>query len=134
MRAFGIARLQDPSNVALHAICPPTRIVASGGAGTGPERPFIVVRARLETRPFRDSPSRDGGFVVHLHDNQASYKKIDLMLKEVSAIFLNAGGFLWNGLWITAVEEIDWSEDLFDDHYGTATRFGTYKVVAGQVG
>jgi hypothetical protein len=29
------------------------------------------------------------------------------------------------------VDEQDWSEDLFDDHYGTATRFGTYRVVAG---
>lgn len=133
MRTYIHSRLVDVSNTALHALVPPDRIRASGGASidTGLARPFIVVRSRIQTRPHRDRPVDDGGVTVHIHDDPDSYLKIDQIMKEVRAIMDASGARWYNQTWVTAVDEQDWSEDLFDDHYGTGTRFGTYRVIAG---
>jgi hypothetical protein len=133
MRTYIHSRLTDVANTDLHALVPAASIRASGGASddTGLARPFITVRSRVQARPFRERPVDDGGVTVHIHDDPDSYLKIDQIMKEVRKI-MDASGARWYGtIWVTAVDEQDWSEDLFDDHYGTATRFGTYRVVAG---
>jgi hypothetical protein len=133
MRTYIYDRLVDASNIGLHAIIPVSSIRSSGGASTdtGMQRPFIVVRSRVASRPFRGRQVDDGGVTIHIHDDPDSYLRIDTIIREVRAI-MDASGARWYGsTWIMDVDEQDWSEDLFDDHYGTATRFGTYRVVAG---
>lgn len=133
MREYAHNRLTDPVDAAaLHALVPADRIRSSGGGSsdTGLSRPFIVVRSRVTSPVFRTAVS-DGGVTIHVHDDPDSYHQIDLIIAEIQKI-MNASGARWYGTtWVMDVQEQDWSEDLIDDHYGTATRFGTYRIVAG---
>jgi hypothetical protein len=126
MRGFAYTTLTNPATAsALLAIVPKERIKTSGNAT--PATPFIVIRGRGITAPF-DRRSRRGGFTVHIHDAPDSYLQIDTVQRLADALLIAAVPSTWQGHWVSSIEELGWSEDLFDDHYGTATRFGTYAL------
>lgn len=123
MRGFAYSRLTGYAP--LTAVVPATRISSSGGAST-PATPFIVIRNRIITRPFWESPARQGGFTIHVHDQPDSYVRIDQIGKLVEEAVEPGVPGSWNAYWLSTLENLGWSEDLRDDHYGTATRFVTY--------
>lgn len=124
MRAFAYDILTDPVGAAeLHAIVPPLRINSSGAGSPTPA--FVVLRSRIETKPFQGG-TRQGGFTVHVHDKPESYKRIDDIMLIVDSLLTNSVPMHWRSRWVSQIESLGWSEDLADDHYGTATRFGTY--------
>ncbi len=126
MRAFAFDVLTAPVDAAaLHAIVPVDRIKGSG-SGT-PTAPFIVIRSRITTSPFKGL-TKQGGFTVHVHDKPESYKKIDDIMDIVGPLLMNSVPRHWRSRWVSNIEDQGWSEDLLDDHYGTATRFGTYAL------
>lgn len=128
MRAFAYDILTAPVDAAaLHALVPPTRINTSGAGQPTP--PFIVIRSRIVTAPF-EGRTTNGGMTIHVHDKPESYKKIDDIMDIINDLIMNSVPRHWRSRWVSSVENLGWSEDLFDDHYGTATRFGTYALHA----
>jgi hypothetical protein len=126
MRGYGWSTLTDPARASsLLAIVPAARIKTSGNAT--PATPFIIIRNRITTSPF-EGQSRRGGFTVHVHDQPDSYVQIDQIGKLVDAILITSVPRQWNSHWIANIEHLGWSEDLFDDHYGTATRNATFAL------
>jgi hypothetical protein len=65
---------------------------------------------------------------VHIHDKPESYKQIDEIGALVDDVLMNSVPQQWDSVWVSQIEHLGWSEDLFDDHYGTATRFVTYAL------
>lgn len=138
-RQIAYAALTDQTNAfsqALLNVIPASRIRSAGGASEGVattddvERPFIVIRELPDEKPFTDSPTRAGSVEVYVHDQPESYVKIDNCLGLISAIMNSHAATQIAGHWLSSVEDQGWSEDLFDDHYETATRFGTYRMIA----
>ncbi len=126
MRGYAYAMLTDPTRAAaLLAVVPKDRIKSSGNAT--PTTPFIVIRNRITTAPF-ERRTRQGGFTIHVHDQPDSYVQIDNIGKLVDAILMPSVPQHWNSHWISSIEHLGWSEDLFDDHYGTATRNATFAL------
>lgn len=141
-RQIAYAALTDDTNVfvqALKNIVPVNRIRSAGGATEGDattddiERPFIVIRELPDEKPFTDSQTRVGSVAIYVHDQPESYVKIDNCLGLVSTIMNSSAATQIAGHWLSSVEDQGWSEDLFDDHYETATRFGTFRMVARPV-
>jgi hypothetical protein len=137
-RQIAYAALTDTDNVfaqALANLVPAQRIRSAGGGTEGTssqdiERPFIIIRDLPDEKPFTDSPTRVGSVAIYVHDQPESYVKIDECLGLVSAIMNSHAATQIAGCWLSSVEDQGWSEDLYDDHYDTATRFGTYRMVA----
>jgi hypothetical protein len=138
-RQIAYAALTDTAGntfaAALANIVPATRIRSAGAATEGTptediERPFIVIRELPDEKPFRDSAVRLGSVAIYVHDQPESYVKIDECLGLVSAALNFVAGTQVSTWWLNSVEDQGWSEDLYDDHYETATRFGTYRMVA----
>ena len=126
MRAFAYDVLTDPVEAAaLHAIVPVARINTTG-SGT-PIAPFIVIRNRA-TLPAMGIQT--GGFTVHVHDKAESYKRIDDIIAIIDPLLTSSVPAQWRSRWVSSLEHLGWSEDLRDDHYGTATRFGTFALHA----
>jgi hypothetical protein len=122
-----LANPARPLSDELHALVPVARIVSSGAADELP-KPFMVIRAGIETRPM-------GGvwqlpFTIHMHDDPGSYVLIDSVLAIVHNKIITAAPAAWNGSWVMAVRDDGVSEDLYDDHYGTATRNASYTMTA----
>lgn len=138
MRQIAYAALTTPGNTftdALLAIIPASQIRSAGGGTEGTDtqdmvRPFIVIRELVDEKPFGDSPTRVGGVAIYVHDQPESYVKIDNALVLISAIMNSKVATTVGGHRLTSVEDQGFSDDLFDDHYETATRFGTYRMVA----
>lgn len=125
----------DPLATALLAVVPAERIRSATAADADSpemdvERPFIVIREQPDERPFRDVETRAGGVTIWAHDNPGSLVKIDHILGLVSAILNSVAATTVSGHWLTSVEDQGWSEDLYDDHFETAVRYGTYRMVA----
>lgn len=138
-RQIAYAAITNEANVfaqALLAIVPKERVRSAGGATEGDataadvERPFIVIRELPDEKPFTDSATRVGSVAIYVHDQPESYVKIDNCLGLIGAIMNSHAATQVGGHWLSSVEDQGWSEDLFDDHYETATRFGTYRMVA----
>lgn len=137
-RQIAYAALTDTNNVfaaALLNVIPASRIRSAGAATEGTvtediERPFIVIRESVDEKPFADSTVRLGGVTIYVHDQPESYVKIDECLGLVSACLNSVAGTQVSSWWLNSVEDQGWSEDLYDDHYETATRFGTYRMGA----
>lgn len=139
MRAYAYSLLVDsnPANLdaaALHAIVPVASIRSSGDANpTVIPTPFIVVRGLSDSRVFR-TRVRQGGVSLHIHDQPDSYVQIDAIKKILTRIMLAAAPRWWGTDWVMDVVDQGWSEDLYDDHYSTATRYGTYGITASAIG
>ena len=140
MRAFVYSLLTSRTTVAavaLQELVPIAQIRASGGAAVGPSvtlpTPFIVIRDLSRANVFRGTV-RQGGVSIHVHDDPDSYVKIDAITKAIQKIMDDLSPQWFGSLWIMDVEPQGWSEDLYDDHYGTATRNGTYGITANAIG
>ena len=142
MRAFIYSLLtdDDPLNLdaaALQVLIPVAQMRASGGAAVGPSialpMPFLVIRDLSYTNVFRGTVHK-GATSIHVHDNPDSYVRIDAITKIVQQIMNNVEPQWFGSEWVMDVEPQGWSEDLYDDHYGSATRYGTYGITANAIG
>ena len=133
MRSFAYSLLY--ADTALLAVVPVGQIKASGGADVAPNvtlpTPFIVVRGLSDVRVFR-TDVRQCAVSIHIHDAPGSYVQIDSIVAMVNRIMDAAAPRAWGAKWVMDVEDQGWSEDLYDDHYRTASRYGTYKITARQ--
>jgi len=135
--AYSLLTDDDPTHIdaaALHEIVPIASIKTSGNIDpTVIPTPFISIRGLEESRAFR-SRVRQGGVQLHVHDQPESYAQIDAIVKILARIMNAAAPKMWGDQWVMDIEDQGWSEDLYDDHYSTATRFGTYKVTVSALG
>ena len=138
MRQIAYAALTSSTNSfaqQIASLIPVTRIRSAGGGTEGTasqdiERPFIIIRELTDEKPHHDAPTRVGGVAIYVHDQPESYVNIDNVLGLISACLNSFVATQIGGHRLTSVEDQGWSEDLFDDHYETATRYGTYRMVA----
>jgi hypothetical protein len=126
MRRFAYAMLTDPTRAAALLLKVPAGRINSTGSGT-PTPPFIVIRNRQTIPRFKGAVNQ-GGMTVHIHDKPESYKQIDEIGALVDDVLMNSVPQQWDSVWVSQIEHLGWSEDLFDDHYKTATRFVTYAL------
>lgn len=138
MRSFIYGLLADPNPAhtdaaALHVIVPVARIRSSGAGDVNVSvslpTPFIMIRGLSEVRVFHGSV-RQSAVQIHLHDSPDSYVRIDAIKKIVEQIMDFIIPQQFGDKWVMDVVSQGWSEDLYDDHYGTATRYGTYGITA----
>lgn len=106
--------------------------IASSGNAENLQHPFLVIRTLSDNGDV--GGVRVGGWEIHVHDDPNSYVKIDQALDAVESRLLSFApahgpGSDW---WVMSIESAGRSEDLFDDHYGTATRYATYRWVANR--
>jgi hypothetical protein len=135
MRAFIYSLLTDPGSAQateLHDLVKPQRIRSSGNANVNTTVslpvPFIVLRELMSTHQFgsvRFSPVQ-----IHVHDQPNSYARIDTIQALIIELMNSVEPQWFSDKWIMHLGDQGWSEDLYDDHYGTATRYGTYGIMA----
>lgn len=138
MRSFIYGLLADPNPAhtdaaALHAIVVVDRIRSSGAGDVNTSvslpTPFIMLRGLSEDRVFRGAV-RQSGVQIHVHDSPDSYVRIDAIKVIIEQIMDSVVPQQFGTKWVMDVVAQGWSEDLYDDHYGTATRYGTYGITA----
>lgn len=117
-----------PESAAVRALVE-DRIVSSGAADEL-SRPFLIIRAGAYTRAMADVWRFP--FTLYAHDDPGSYVQIDAIQKAVHEAMMSAVDQWWGSQFVMGVTDDGWSDDLFDDHYGTATRFGAYTLTARQ--
>lgn len=104
--------------------------IASSGNADDFAHPFLVIRVLPENIDVGGVIV--GGWEIHVHDDPNSYVQIDQAIDMVEDRLLSfapalAPGSEW---WVMSIESSGRSEDLFDDHYGTATRYVVFRWVA----
>lgn len=102
--------------------------VRSSGGGDGLLKPFIVIRDLSDSNPI--GAVRQGSCSIWVHDDPDSYVKIDDIIIAIRDIMNSFAPQWWGNIWVMELRDQGWSEDLFDDHYGTATKYGTYAHTA----
>lgn len=123
MRKFAYHMLTNDEPLGL--LVPPTRVFSSGAADS-PAKPFIVVRSLATLKPMRESVVEQGGWQINIHDEPSSYTGIDDIQDAINVIMDSVEPQWYQGRWLMDLVNNGWSEDLFDDHYQTATRYGTF--------
>lgn len=136
LRGWVVSRLENDANII--AIVPIDRIMSSGAVGLPntpteePARPFIVVRGNADEN--RINAARSQRFQVWVHDNVGSYVRIENLLEMVRAALEPTMPHTVGSTRVTSVEWEGGSDDLFDDTFGTGTRFAQFRLTGRQVG
>lgn len=112
----------------------PSNHIHGAASADSPTKPFAIIRLGNVVRPtFMPASSRtfELPFDVWLHDAEGSLSPvIDPGINLLRNALPLAAPAQFNG---TQIMECRWesdSVDLFDDHYGTSVRYGSYRIYA----
>lgn len=136
LRGWFVSRVEGAPKVT--ALVSPEMIMTASAAGLPgsptqePTKPFMLIRSgAIENRMGVAQSQR---FFAYVHDEPGSYIGIEEILNEVKAALLANLPATIGSTRVTAVEWEGDGDDLYDDTFGTITRYAQFRLTGRQVG